>query len=497
MDNKNIEEKLETKNENNEQDIQNNKEKKKGSFVPSYNRKNEDSEKNKKDKKNKGKIKIKSKITIIILVLLLLVIVAISSMLILKNINKNEISNYDELIEKYGISRLYNNGLANSEDNITKSELIKVIIAVTLNTEDITKHMPDNLLYKTTEAEVTESSDRISLDDIFNSKTTIEDIKEEYENEYWVRYAESINFLDKNEITIENYNDKVTFSDVAKYISKAKTVILGKNLDIELTPDFKNYDELDNEMKWILSDLVRNGIIENSKSKIIINETIKKGELNKMIINFVLKYNLITIGDDRININEDKMPSNKEEFAYTLSNIDKKVYEIENYKANENYKNSLEVYSTLKTYYEAINYKVEQYYNTIINIDYEKISLEELYSTIVYNSMHIVTSNELEEYITYVKDNKIKVSGEAKLQNPIIYFDGETYRARTKLTYNIESADTLKNIFFKDIDSTYEIGEKTIYVDVPISTNEEVTSFYIVPETISNMISGKISKIQE
>ena len=469
--------------------------KKKSNFVPSYNRKNE--EPKKEDKKDK---KIKSKITVIILALVLIIAIVISSVLLFRNTNKEIVTDYNKLMDDYGLSRLYNNGKSNSLDTVTKSEALKILLAVTMNTEDITKYMPDDLLYKITSTnnnENEEESNTINLDELFSSVEKKEEIKEEYENEYWVRYARSINFITDNEINTKNYNDKVTFGEIIKYISNAKTVIIGKNLDTELTPEFKNYDDFDNETKWRLSDLVKNGIIENSKSKIDLDKAVTKSTLNEMIINFVLKYNLITVGEDKVNINEEKMPENKDEFAYTLASVDKKVYETENYKANENYKNSIEVFPILKQYYEAINQQVEQYYNALLNINYETITTEELYISLVPNSMYIISEDEINTYVEYVKQNKIKVSGEAKVQNPIIYFDGQVYRARTKISYNIENADNLKNIFFKDIDSTYEKGKKTIYIDVPISSNQEVTSFYIIPETMSNMISGKITSIQE
>lgn len=473
-----------------EQNVIDTESKSRDNFVPSYNKKNKDTEtNNKKEKKEK---RVKSKITFVLLAVILLTIIVIISTIILKGKNSN-INNYDKLMNNYGLSKLYNNKTSNSSDYITKSEAMKMVIAITLNTTDITEYMPNDLLYKTTVIEDEgESSDTISLDTLFRSNETTEKIDEEYENEYWVRYAKSINFIGDDEINSDNYNEKISYLDVLKYISKAKTSLLGKNLDIELEPEFKNYGEFDNETKWILSDLVRNEIIENTKSKLNVNKSTTKADFNEIIIKFVLKYNLITVGDERVNINEEKMPNNKDEFAYTLASVDKSVYEIENYRANENYKNAIDVYSTLKEYYEMINTKIEDYYNKLINIDYENIIVEDTYLSIVPNTMYIISEDEIKEYVEYVKQNKIKISGEAKVQNPIIYFDGNVYRVRTKLKYNIENADNLQNIFFKDVDTTYEKGEKIIYIDAPIAANSESTNFYIMPETISNMISGKV-----
>ena len=43
----------------------------------------------------------------------------------------------------------------------------------------------------------------------------------------------------------------------------------------------------------------------------------------------------------------------------------------------------------------------------------------------------------LQEIKKVVKTNKIKLAGSAKVQIPILYFDGTYYRVRTKLEFKI------------------------------------------------------------
>lgn len=510
------EENVENKEINKEAEKEVNK-KKKSNFVPAYERKKIEMEQKvttekkvsktnktksktstkkdkntseaKKEKDNKPKA-IKSKITVILIALVVVVIVAISLSLVYLFNNEN-IEDYNRLMDDYGLSMLYNNQTSNSSDKITKSEAIKLVIGSTLKTEDITSYMPDDMLYKTNKITQT-TNEEVSIFDRFNQTSEKEKIEEEYINEYWVRYAKSIEFIRNDEITIDNYNEEVTYLEFIQYISKAKTVLLGKKLDIEKEPNFKNYNEYNNETKWMLADLVYNGILEDKNSKFDGDKIATKEFTNTLIINHVLKYNLITINDEKININELKMPSNKDEFAYTLSNVNKKVYEIENYKANENYKNARQVYATLKNSYEDLNSLVEMYYNTLLNIDYTTITPESLYAILVQSTMYMVTEEDVEKYVEYVKTNQIQITGEAKVQNPIIYFDGEYYRVRTKLTYDLKNAIDYENVLFKDTDTKYKLGKGEKYIDVPLYQNITKTTYYIIPTTISNIIAGSV-----
>ena len=491
----NLNENIENK-DNEKEKIQEVKQVKKSNFVPSYQKAkkegNVEHSKNKKEKNSNKEKKLKSKITVIIISLLLIAIISVISLVVCNVLNKVNISDYDKLMDDYGFNALYNNNTSNPSEKVEKSEALKVIMSVALNTTDITEYMPTDMMYESTKKETTsEETDSVNLDELFGSIDNLKKNEEKYKTEYYVRYAMAINFFNKKEITEQNFSDKITYIDAIRYLSYAKTKILGKNLDVDNIPSFKNYESFNNEQKWVLADAVYNGIIKDSKSKFNGNEKLTKKQLNEMIINFVLKYNLITINDEKININEDKMPSNKNDFPYTLSSIKKDIYEIPICKVNENYKTPREIFSSIKTNYESINQIVENYYNTLLNIDYETISKEDIYSKLIPSTMYITTEEEINSYIEYVKANKIKVKGTAKVQNPVIYFDGENYRVRTKLTYNIESAEELKNIFFKDVDTTYEKGEKVIYVDALFSTDDTLTNFYIVPTTIKDIIIKK------
>lgn len=98
------------------------------------------------------------------------------------------------------------------------------------------------------------------------------------------------------------------------------------------------------------------------------------------------------------------------------------------------------------------------------------------------------------EYVNYVKANQIKISGKAKAQEPIIYFDGFHYRLRTKLDFKIESSLTNENILFYDLASKskikYDNKEYSVIVDTLIGSAFGTGSYYAKLNTLDNIIVG-------
>ena len=106
--------------------------------------------------------------------------------------------------------------------------------------------------------------------------------------------------------------------------------------------------------------------------------------------------------------------------------------------------------------------------------------------------MYMVTEEEIVKYVEYVKTNQIQITGEAQVQNPIIYFDGDNFRVRTKISYDIQNAINHENVLFKDTDTKYKLGKGKKYIDVPLYQNITKTTYYIIPTTISNIIAGSV-----
>ena len=92
-------------------------------FVPSY---KNDEERQKERKIKNRKYKIKMIIIIIISILAILGIVYLSYTLISSKYSKYE--HFEEKMDIYGFSQVYDNGSAKTSEKVTKSEAIKMIL---------------------------------------------------------------------------------------------------------------------------------------------------------------------------------------------------------------------------------------------------------------------------------------------------------------------------------------------------------------------------------
>lgn len=442
---------------NNEKNV--NEVPRKSNFVPSYSKKEQPSNEGKNVKTKKKRVK--SKISFILLIAIVAAIIFCLYYFVFRNTPIIK-SSYEEQMEDYGYATLYDNGESTGANPVTKAEAIKMVLATTLNTDDIEDYLSS-------------------------------DIEEEYKNSRWVYYAKAIELISENDITSENYNEQEEYKNVIRYYGMAKLKILGKTLDTSKEPSFKDYNTYTIDERNAISDLVFNGMLEDSTSDLNGNQKLTKSKLNRIVIEFVLKYNLISVDGERININKDKMPSNAKEFPYTLANINKSVYETENYVADkDNYKNARKVYAELKNRYKEINSTINEYFSTMLNVDYENLNEEEFLNAITRNSHYTIDDDTVKEYIKYVKENKIKMSGESKVQFPIIYFDGNNYRVRVKLTLNITSADKLQDLILGDNNQTYKTGTSEMYVDVPMFYSDINESYFISFRSLKDMKSGSV-----
>ena len=98
------------------------------------------------------------------------------------------------------------------------------------------------------------------------------------------------------------------------------------------------------------------------------------------------------------------------------------------------------------------------------------------------------SDEELQKYVDYVKNNKIKLNGKSTAQFPCVYFDGIDYRVRVKLEIVVENSDTKENLLFGDTKTTYSDTQATIYIDAILAKNETSETLFVVNTPISKMV---------
>lgn len=416
---------------------ENSNKEKKEKIIPAYQKKDEP-EKKKKVKPDKKTIK--SRITIaIIIAFVVLIGLAIFGIISLVNYNKYKpYKKYEETMKTYGFDKMYNNESAKTGESITKSEAIKMILSVAFNTSDISGFAGEP--------------------------------EENYDNAIWVEYAKYRGIIGDADITKDNANDKATYIEVIRYLANAKVKILEKDLNSAINLKVKDINKYKTDEQTAIEDMIENEIITINTKKINGKKHIFKGQMNELISNFAVKYNTLTINDEKINISEDKEPSNKDQYPYTLASVDKSVYEKDFYVDDEkNFKTPKELYTTKKEYYSQIQEIAEGYYDSILNIDYKTINYDEMKDNIL---QYVLYGTEgLDDYVNYVKEHKIVIEGKSTVMFPAIYFDGLEYVVRMKLEFEIKNSDTRYNLLYMDpIGSDgskvkYENDKYTVYID--------------------------------
>ena len=93
-------------------------------FVPSYNNEEERLEEIEKNKKS-----YRIRVTLLSVVAVIVVATVIIVSYILANRNYSKYEKYEEKMDLYGFSQVYENGRCNTSDKVTKSEAVKMILA--------------------------------------------------------------------------------------------------------------------------------------------------------------------------------------------------------------------------------------------------------------------------------------------------------------------------------------------------------------------------------
>ena len=401
---------------------------------------------------------MKKKYIIPIIVVSILVIIAIVSLIIFL-LNKDNGKIYEEKIKNYGIEKLYNNGTSNKSEYVTKSEALKLIIGTLLNVDNVDNYMLGN------------------------------SVSDNYENAKWVEYAKLSNVISDDYITAQNENERISYIDIVKIASNAKNTLLLKNKNEDNSIIIENKDTLTQEEQAALVDLIKDGVIDSKFYAKNYNKDVKKQKFNEFICNLFEKYSgVIPEGENVINDNKDK-PSNYNEYPYILESVEKETYEKSRFVfSDEDILSPIDSFYKIKNLYPVIKEKVESYYNVILNVNYENITKENFNSSKQNFSIPLNYSDL--NYVDYVIQNEIKIEGNAKVQMPIIYYDGMRYRVRVKLEFEILNSKTGKDILYMDINNSKEDYQKQkyiMYVDVPLLV-EEYDIFVIEEPILDNLI---------
>lgn len=433
-------------------------------FTPSY-KKNNDKNTEKVTKVDKKKIIFISVLVVILIIVISLISIAIS------NIKYKKYYEFEEVIVKYGFDKMYDSKTANTKDKITKSEAVKMVVSSVYNTSDIEGISGGN-------------------------------VEEDYNNSMWVEFAQRMGIITTTDVNASNANEYATYSDIIRYFTNAKSKVLKLDLDTEDKGTVKDINRYNMDEKFGILDMVNSEVITKNTSKINARKNVFKGQVNEIIKNFVEKYNTITIQNEKLNINEDKIPANVNDYPYTVISVDKEAYEIEfSGKDNENFKSPVKLFKEQKEYYYQIKNNTENYYNYLLNIDYITISEERLKKDLRRYLLFDLNDEDVKKYVKYVKDNKIKLSGNAKVQLPAIYFDGTYYRVRTKIDFKVESSNTDKNLLFLDLiskkDKIYKDKEYSFYIDTYMSNAYGNKTLYNVQKSFYEMLAEPLkSKIE-
>ena len=388
-----------------------------------------------KNKEVKNNIILSKKIYRLIILTVVIIVVALITTVIYTNFKYSRYIKFENDMNIYGFNNIYDNGSAKTNEKITKLEALKMTISSIYNYSDF------NSFYFSEE----QADDNAFLD-IMIDRGIIE--------------------------TSEGFDKEIKYLDVLEYFVKAKKIYLDEQLK-DYTGKIKGLSSYSLDKQAIVKDIVASEIVELQNESLPLNDVVVKGMLNEIVVNFVQKYNTITVNRDKININPEKLPANSNEYPYTLASVDKAVYEKENINVDDDYKNSTEIFSKVKEEYLYIEEIVNNYLGTILNVDYTNIDETAFKNSIDGLSLFNITDTNYDEYFSYVKENKIQISGTAKVQFPAVYFDGLVYRVRTKINLNITNANTNVNLLFMDIgqleDVKYEGSAIDTIVDIPLS----------------------------
>ena len=334
-------------------------------------------------------------------------------------------------LNKFGIEGL--EYLASSEDKVTVEKLSSVCV-------DIMRF-------------IGEDKARVLKDDGSNYQVVDKKGKVLYSDGKWIPYVQ----LD--------YDKRVKLEDEIIERNRIKNYERIADLDVASS-----------EYKWSLVTVLRKGIMigkslgkYSQKRNIEPKRLVSLKEVKKAIDRTYNMDKRYPMSPDGQLIRKTNLPVNASEYKYILAAYPNSFYETrfeyENYPSS--YKKIHEDYDKPKFIYEFINYnhqsdlgifekaeKIRNFQNLRMNIDYKKLD-KKWRDKIVsfYKDDHEIKDltgikKEINEYIKFVKKNKIIVESEpATTEASAMYDNGEGYCAHEHMKYRIVSCKNLdKNL---------------------------------------------------
>ena len=404
----------------------------------------------------KGVKKIKN-IDIKIIAICIAVVVAIFLVIaIIDGIYASKFGEYSKYMDEFGLSKLYSNGNSNVGDKLTKIEALKIAVSSIAKIQDITEY---------------------------------KEKYDGYEDETWVKYAEDLYFIDKDEINKSNYRRNATYGELVSYFARALELYTDINLNEKYENVVKDEKNVSDKVKNAFSNFVASGIITKETKNIDTNRVAIKGQANEIITNL---YNVLSVAStSQEKIKSENLPTNSNSDPYVFEKYDNKEYEYSMIE-KENFKTPRQVYSELKFDYSIIKILSETYTKALFNFDFEKTKLDTLKSYVEECSGKSASTDILEKYYKYLVKNKVKMSSKTELVEPCIYFDGEKYRARVKVDLEIISSNTKENLLYGDLESetanVYNDKKYSLYIDLPFSKNSNGAITINEKESIKSML---------
>lgn len=361
-----------------------------------------------KVKKSKKDIKLyKKKITLCLVSLLIFIIVIVAVLFFIQkgsNFNlKREFwdgINYDEKIELFGFNKMYDE----CSDEITKIEALKINFLISMNKDSIENAFVEGYKYS---------------DEDFILKN----------------YAYTNNL--KKVITKSNKDEKITVADelYALYLIEK-----GRYNDVETSEKItlENINNYEEEKKIAIQTMYDKDIVEKEDFEQVLTKEKSKEIMVKYI--YVFKTMCRDVDYEFLK-NESNIKSLYKLPFYPSSNTEAYTIEI---KKEYDYKEPIDIFSKVSNRYKDIIKSTKELYDIILNVNYEEFEKEdfdiEKYARSI-NEVSALPRKDIENYVEYVKQNKIKIEGKGYPIIPLVYYKNNNYNVRTYVEFKILNSD--------------------------------------------------------
>lgn len=184
-----------------------------------------------------------------------------------------------------------------------------------------------------------------------------------------------------------------------------------------------------------------------------------------------------------------KIPYNYADYPYIVKGVPKYIYE-KPYLYNGFYipNKPVECFGQYSEVTGDLGEQISEYYNLILNVDYRTIDLAD-FTNKAKNIYYFIPESDIEEYVQYVKNNKIVLKGKGAAVPGTLYVVDGTIHIKSMLEFEVVSATNMKNLLLGDMseilykDVIYSKNKYKLYPDIEIHTgpamyNGEITFFY-------------------